>query len=173
MKDRIRSIRIEPLNKNHKRKDFICGKPELDNYLQRFARQNDRKNIAKCFVAVDGDVVLAYYTLSSSSVEFEAVPENLSKQLPHYPVPAALIGKLAVDQRTAGLRLGEKCLIDALQRTVSVADDMAIKVLLVDALDDNARAFYLHYGFIELPGQARKLFLPIETIRASLEAINN
>lgn len=129
------------------------------------ARQNDTKNIAKCFVAVDSDLVLADYTLSVSGIEFESVHDTETKQLLHYPVPAALIGKLAVDQRARGTRPGEKCLIDALQRTASMADDMAIKVLLVDALDDDARAFYLHFGFIELPGQPRKLFLPIETIR--------
>ena len=164
MKDRLSSIMIEPLSKTHKRKSFSCGNQELDNYLQRYARQNDTKNIAKCFVAVN-DVVLAYYTLSASSIEFESLPTKLSRQLPHYPVPAALLGKLAVDESARGIRLGEKCLIDALQRTTNVANDMAIKALLVDAVDTTARQFYLHYGFIELPGQAHKLFLPIETIR--------
>lgn len=173
MKDRLGSIRIEPLKKTHHREDFNCGKSGLDNYLQRFARQNDIKNIAKCFVATDNaladDAVLAYYTLSSSSIEFAACPDDLVKQLPHYPVPAALIGKLAVNKNASGRRLGEMCLIDALQRIAGVAEEMAIKVVLVDALDDNARTFYLHYGFIELPGQARKLFLPIETVRALFE----
>lgn len=165
MTDHISGLRIEPLSKTHERKHFSCGKPLLDDYLQRYARQNDENNIAKTFVAVNAENrIVGYYSLCTSSIEFEELPEDLSKQLPHYPVPAALIAKLAADESLRGLGLGAKLLIDALQRILAASNEVAIKAVLVDALDDEAREFYLHYGFITLPGQDYKLFLPIETV---------
>lgn len=156
---------IEPISREHQRDAFSCGKPQLNTYLQRYARQNDEKNIAKTFVAVgDENKVSGYYSLCTASIEFEELPEEIRKQLPAYPVPAALIAKLAVDESFRGQGLGAKLLIDALQRIMAASNEVAIKVVLVDALDDEARDFYLHYGFIMLPGQDYKLFLPIETV---------
>lgn len=163
--DHIEALRIEPISKSHNRKDFNCSKPSLNEYLKRHARQNDEKNISKTFIAVnDGNKTLGYYSLSTSSIEFAELPEEFSKQLPRYPVPAALIARLAVDSSAEGLGLGSRLLIDALQHILAASDNMAIKVVLVDAIDEEAKGFYLHFGFIELSGNDLKLFLPIETI---------
>lgn len=157
--------RIEPITQSHHRKGFSCGKPELDDYLQRFARQNDEKNIARTFVAInEASDVLAYYSLSTASISFATLPEDLQKSLPAYPVPAALIARLAVDRSMKGQGLGAGLLIDALHRIVRAAEEIAVKVIMVDAKDDEARSFYQHYGFIELPEQPLRLFLPIETV---------
>ena len=165
MKDLADVLRIEPIAKHHIRNDFKCGNPALDVYLSRYARQNDEINIARTFVCVDKqNKVLGYYSLSTSSIEFLELPESFSQRLPGYPVPAALIGRLAVDSGMAGRGLGSHLLIDALQRIAGASIEIAVKVVLVDAIDKDARAFYRHYGFMELPGQALKLFLPIETI---------
>lgn len=165
MKDQLSTLRIEPISRHHVRKDFNCGEPDLDEYLRRYARQNDERNIARSFVAIDEcNAVIGYYSLSTSSIEFEQIPKEYTKQLPGYPVPAALIGRLAVDLRLAGQGLGSRLLIDALQRIASASIKIAVKVVLVDAIDSKAKNFYLHFGFIELPGLAHKLFLPIETI---------
>lgn len=165
MTDHVSALRIEPISKAHQRKTFQCGKPPLDAYLQRYARQNDEKNIAKTFVAVDdSNRVLGYYSLCTASIEFEELPADIKLKLPAYPVPAALIARIAVDKSMRGQGLGARLLIDALQRIFSAAGEVAIKVVLVDARDDEARDFYLHYGFIQLPMQDYKLFLPIETI---------
>jgi predicted N-acetyltransferase YhbS len=165
MKDRINELRIEPISKAHHRADFSCTKPLFSEYLKRFARQNDERNIAKTFVAIDdNNRVYGYYSLSATSIEFEELPEELTKQLPGYPIPASLIGKLAVDSGNEGQGLGSRLLIEALQRILSISEEMAIKVVLVDAIDEEAKGFYLHFGFIELPGHDLKLFLPIETI---------
>lgn len=167
MTDDINGLTAEPIQKHHQRTAFDCGKPDLNEYLSRFARQNDVKNIARTFVAVDDDgVVKGYYSLCSSQVEFEELPDSLSTSLPEYPVPAALIARLAVDRNSSGQGLGAKLLIDALQRVLAASTEMAVKVVIVDAKDDEARSFYEHYGFIALPGQEYKLFLPIETIQA-------
>jgi len=164
--DHIGGLRIEPISKTHERKTFNCGKPQLDEYLHRHARQNDEKNISKTFVAVnDENIVVGYYSLCTSSIEFEELPDEIRKQLPNYPVPAALIAKLAVDENLRGQGLGSKLLIDALQRIMSASREIGIKAVLVDAIDDEALTFYQHFEFIELPDQDLKLFLPIETIQ--------
>jgi len=165
MTELIDALRIEPISKLHNRKDFKCNKKPLTQYLHRYARQNDENNIAKTFVAVDGDnKVLGYYSLSTSSIEFEELPEEFTKRLPGYPIPAALIAKLAVDSDVDGQGLGSKLLIEALQNILTVSEEMAVKVVLVDAIDEEAKGYYLHFGFIELPGKDLKLFMPIETI---------
>jgi len=157
---------IEPISKNHNRKNFSCGKPLLDEYLHRYARQNDEKNIAKTFVAVDErNNAVGYYSLCTASIEFEDFPEEMRKQLPNYPVPAALIARLAIDEKLRGQGLGAKLLVDALQRVLTASAEIAIKAVLVDAMDGDAFEFYRHYEFIELPDQDLKLFLPIETIQ--------
>jgi predicted N-acetyltransferase YhbS len=163
--DEVEALRIEPIDKKHNRKAFTCKKSPLAEYLQRHARQNDENNIAKAFVAVDDkDTVHGYYTLSTTNIEFEEFSEEYSKGLPKYPIPAVLIGKLAVDENTEGQGLGSRLLIDALQRVLTAAEEVAIKVVIVDAIDEQAKGYYLRFGFIELPGHNLKLFLPIETI---------
>ncbi len=155
MTELIDALRIEPISKLHNRKDFKCNKKPLTQYLHRYARQNDENNIAKTFVAVDGDnKVLGYYSLSTSSIEFEELPEEFTKRLPGYPIPAALIAKLAVDSDVDGQGLGSKLLIEALQNILTVSEEMAVKVVLVDAIDEEAKGYYLHFGFIELPEKA-------------------
>ena len=164
--DEIETLRIEPIAKKHNRKLFICKNTNLADYLHRHARQNDENNISKTFVAVDNDsTVQGYYSLSTSSIEFEELPKRLTKNTPKYPIPAALITKLAVDINHAGQGLGSRLLIDALQRILTTSEQLAIKVILVDAIDEEAKGYYLRFGFMKLPGHAVKLFLPIETVR--------
>jgi len=162
--DHVNSLQVVPITKQHVRNHFDCGNPVLNEYLSKYARQNHENNMAKAFVAVGDDLqVLAYYCVSTASIEFEELPEKLKKNLPKYPVPAALIGKLACDLSMKGRGLGARLLIDALQRIVVSANELAIKVIIVDAIDDEAQRFYQHYGFMALDGQDKKLFLMIET----------
>src|SRR5438874_767237 len=158
---------IEPLTTAHDRKAFQCGRAQLDEYLHKYAKQHARKNVGRTFVAVRAGEkkVLGYYTLSSSSVAFEHLPEELQKKLPNYPLPVALLGKLAVDQSARGQGLGELLLIDALRRVVAIADQLAIFGVEVDALDNSAKAFYEKYGFQPFHDQPLHLFLPLDTVR--------
>lgn len=159
---------IEKLDKRHDRAAFSCGVDDLDDYLHRFAGQNEKTGISQHFVAVAtaGDAkILGYYALSAGSVAFEVVPENLKKRLPRYPIPVAHLGRLAVDQSVLGHGLGEDMLIDALARIMRVADEIGIHAVEVVAINDSARRFYLKYGFVSLVDDEQHLYLPMSAVR--------
>jgi len=163
-------LRIEPIARQHVRDQFDCGEDSLNQYLAQFARQNDQSNIAKTFVAADAaNAVLGYYSISSASIEFSSISAEMQKGLPMYPVPAARISRLAVDHSSRGSGSGAQLLIDALQRIYRVSNEMGIKLLVVDALNDSAKSFYEHYGFTQFPKQGLTLFLPIETLNVLFE----
>lgn len=156
-------FRIESLNKQHDRENFDCGEESLNNFLKKFARQNDERSLGKTFVIVEqgNREILGYYTLSSSSVSFEKIPENL----PRYPIPVAHLGRLAVDKKAKGQGLGEILLVDALKRVSKIADELGIYAVQVIALNESAKNFYLKYGFKELHDNKLHLYLPLKTIR--------
>ena len=164
------AFQIDPIANQHVRDKFDCGEPALDNYLAYHARKNDRKGVAKSFVVLDDhNQVLGYYSLSAAQIEFDHLPAEHHKQLPRYPVPAARIGKLAVDRAMQGRGLGGWLLVDALRRILAAADQMGVLVVIVDAKSERAKQFYVHYGFIELVNDPMTLFLPLETVRKSFE----
>lgn len=159
-------LRFEPLGPQHDRAGFSCGIEALDNYLRRQARQDFKKRVSVAFVLTpDGITIAGYYALSQYSVLLEEVPAAVARRLPRYPqVPATLLGRLAVNTRFRGRRLGELLLMDALRRALDGSRQVASAAVIVDAKNDAARAFYCRYGFIELPGRADRLFLPMATI---------
>ena len=160
-------ITVEPLGRQHDRTAFHCGAEELDRYLKQQARQDADKRVAAPFVAVrpPETVVLGYYTLSASVLTLTDLPDELARKLPRYPqLPVTLLGRLAVDQATKGQGLGEHLLLDALHRSLTHADQIAAMAVVVDAKDENAAAFYQHYGFIPLQNQPRRLFVPMRSI---------
>ncbi len=146
--------RIEPLAAGHDRKGFRCGEESLDTFLHRFARQNMERGLGVTYVAVEEEAptrILGYYTLSSSAIARQDVPDQgASAKLPRYPVPSALIGRLAVDQGAQGRGLGLLLMMDALARVVRIADEMGIHAVEVEALHERARAFYERLGFVPL-----------------------
>lgn len=159
---------IEPLEKRHDRNAFDCGEESLNDFLKRFARQNEDKRLSRTFVAVPpGDVsVYGYYSLSVSHISFEHLPEEVRRKLPRYPVPVSHLGRLAVDRKAKGHGLGEFLLMDAFRRTILAAKELGIFAVEVVALSDPARQFYLKYGFRELTDDRYHLYLPIKTIEA-------
>ena len=161
---------VELLEKSHKKDRFDCGIKSLNDYLTRYARQNDQKSISRTFVATnDEKIIQGYYSICSASINFEELPENISKQLPHYPVPAARLSRLAVDLKMQGTGLGERLLFNALKRIYLTSNEMGIKCVIVDSINEKANSFYESYGFINLPNQDLKLFLLIETIEKLFE----
>jgi ribosomal protein S18 acetylase RimI-like enzyme len=159
------ALSILGIEERHRREEFDCGEDVLNGYLRRYARQNHERNIARTFVAVDAqDRVLGYYSLSSASIEFESLPAAHAKRIPKYPVPAVRIARLAVDRTMQGKRFGGTLLADALRRILTASSEVAVKVILVDAKNESAVAFYRHYGFMELKDATKTLFLPIETV---------
>ena len=158
------SVVIEPLNASHDRGAFSCGTAALDRYFREQAGQDIRRRLGNCFVAVHGEAgaVAAYYTLAASSIPLDALPKEETRRLPHYPVlPATLIGRLAVDRRYQGYGLGSALIVDAMRRSIQAAP--ASFMLLVDAKDQNAAAFYRRHGFLALASRPQSLFLPMAT----------
>ena len=159
--------RIVPLDsKAHDRAAFSCGAPELDRYIREHASQDVKRDVARVFVAVQTGApsVCGYYSLSATSFQRDNLPADEARRLPRYPGPAALLGRLAVDNRTKGKGLGAFLLMDALNRLLLATQTLAVHALVVDAKDNAATAFYRKYGFIPFTGEGRQLFLPMATI---------
>ena len=154
---------IEPLDRRHDRMGFSCGLPELDRYLARQAGQDIRRRIARAFVCTVGetDTVLGFYTLSALSIDLASLPEELSRKLPHHPVPCALIGRLAVDRSAQGQGIGRLLLADAVTRVVAAGETVAMHALIVDAANEDATRFYEGFGFQSLTNNPTRLFLPL------------
>lgn len=159
---------IVPLTADHDRPAFNCGKPSLDAYLKSYAVQNQKKNISRTFVALHpgSNRIAGYYTVSSGSVAFEVLPKDRQNGLPKYPIPVVHVGRLAVDQTAQGQRLGEILLMDALRRAKRVASsELGICGVEVYALDEQAKTFYLKYGFTELTDDKLHLYLPMSVVQ--------
>lgn len=165
-----RSYVCQPLSKHHDRASFRCGVAELDDYLQRRARQDVRRRVAAVFVMTpenEPERIAGYYSLSSASIVLEELPAELARHLPRYPlVPAVLLGRLARDVGFPGT--GRLLLMDAFARLFRHSKEVAAAVVLVDAKDDRARRFYTRYGFQEIAKGDRRMFLPMETVSALL-----
>ena len=167
----LQNLVIEPLNPTHDRTDFQCGVETLDRYLKDRAKQDIKRRISRVFVATKSDnpkAVLGYYTLSTLSIELNQLPEKLARKLPKHPLPAALVGRLAVCNAAQGQGVGKLLLADAIKRTMAVSDQIAIYAMVVDAvdaIDDNAKGFYEQFGFSRLSDDSSRLFLPLISVR--------
>ncbi|MGH2617961.1 MAG: GNAT family N-acetyltransferase [Thermomicrobiales bacterium] len=157
-------FRVERLNDTHDRSAFSCGNPALDRYFREHAGQDLRRHLSAIFVAFDvaSDAVVGYYALSACQIAPHALPPELAKRLPRRPVPATLIGRLAVDLRYRGQGLGGALLTNALARAVDASREIGSMAVIVDAKDDRAREFYERYGFRRLADDPYRLFLPMD-----------
>ena len=158
--------RIELLRAQHDRSGFICGKESLDRYFQQQVTQDARRHLATPFVMVMPDGAIGgFYTLSSTALRLRDLPEDIARRLPRYPlIPATLIGRLAIDQRHHGQGWGSFLFLDALYRCSR--SEIASFAVLVDALDDEARDFYVHHSFLPLPDAPYRLFRRMSDIEA-------
>jgi predicted GNAT family N-acyltransferase len=161
-------LKIEPLDSNkHIRSDFCCGKESLDNYLRKQASQDLKKRATTVFVLVDEPEqnILAYYTLSSYTIDITDLDTATAKRLPRYPLlPATLLGRLAVDLKQTGNRLGELMLIDALKKALSTTVTVASLAIVAEALDESAVKFYVKYGFQPFSQNPMKLYFPMQSV---------
>lgn len=157
---------IEPLATRHDRAAFSCGAEALDSYLHTQAGQDLKKRAAVPFVITpDGRTIAGYYTLSQYAIGLDVVPYELAKKLTKYSmVSVTLLGRLAVSRNFRSRGLGERLLMDALNRSLRSSMEVASAAVVVDAKDEPAVNFYRKYGFIELPKVERRLFLPMGTI---------
>lgn len=132
--------------------DFACGKEALDRWLQRYAGQGERRDATRTFVATgEGGTVRGYYTLLAGQVEYEEATEAVRKVLSrHFPIPVAILARLAVDARSQGQGLGARLLDDALERICRAAQEVAVRAVVVHAIDDAAAGLYERFGFRSL-----------------------
>lgn len=166
---------IRPLDLTHDRKAFDCGVPVLNDFLYKTARQHRDKGLSNTFVLLDEKTpheILGFFTLSFLEVEATALPGEYSRRLPKAArLPAAKLARLAVDKRCQGNGYGDLLMADAIKRIVTtISDSGGITGLFVDAKDDQAKRFYLRYGFIPLKDTPLTLFLPLQTLLKSSAA---
>jgi GNAT superfamily N-acetyltransferase len=160
--------RIRPLDGAVDTATFHCGQAVPEDYVRRFASQDVRRGVARVFVATPEDDprrLAGFFTLSAGSVNCSVLPADLARRLPWYPVPVALLGRLAVDTAFHGKGLGSILLADACRKVVSASAVLAVAGMIVDAKDEPAAAFYRHFGFVPLPGMPGRLLLPAKSFR--------
>lgn len=159
---------LERLSKKHDRRAFSCGVEPLDRYLQKQAGQEMRRNVAVTFVLTEKAApaaVIGYFTLSGATLKFSDLPEALSKKLPRYDsLPTTLIGRLAVDSRQKGKKLGDLLLRAAFGRALETSKTVASWAIVVDAKDETVRSFYQRYGFRALEDRPLHLYLPMKDV---------
>lgn len=160
-------IRIVPLGQQDRRA-FCCGVDALDRYFREQVTQDVRRRLTNGFVLLDAaEAVVGYYTFAAAGVPLTALPQDLTKRLPRYPsLPAALIGRLAIDRRYQGQGWGSVLVVNAAARAMRA--DPAIYALIVDAKDEQAAAFYARLGFQRFADSGRRLFVPLSEMAKRL-----
>jgi ribosomal protein S18 acetylase RimI-like enzyme len=162
------ALQFAPLTKDHDRATFASGSPALDRWFQTQAGQEERRGVARVFIATDDVGIAGFYTLSMFSVALDAVPPEVARRLPKYEdIPAALIGRLARAQRLSGMGVGERLVTHALDKILTASQTVAAFTVVVDAKDEGAAAFYERLGFIRLPKRPNRLFMLTETAEAA------
>jgi GNAT superfamily N-acetyltransferase len=147
---------------------FRASRSRLTDICKERATQEIRKRVAAVYVLTpDGKMIAGYYTLSQYAIEAGELPSELVQQL-HLPkydkLPATLLGRLARSLEFKGRGLGELLLMGALKRALEHSRNIASVAVVVDAIDENAHAFYGRYGFIDIPNHPNRLFMPMKTV---------
>ena len=161
-----------PIDANDALEGFDCGKPPLNDFLTHRALKNEGK-ASRTYVVCgaagkSAQDVVGYYTLSAGAVSTDESPGWAKRNMPN-PVPVIVLGRLAIHLKHQGRGLGSALMREAFQRTIEASRHIGARALVVHAIDDEAVGFYTSYGFRRFPTDSRTLFLPIETIAASLK----
>jgi GNAT superfamily N-acetyltransferase len=159
--------RPEPLAEDHDLANFASGEVTLDDWLRRRARANQLSGASRTYVVSEDNRVVGYYALASGAVTSEVVPGRFRRNMPD-PIPVVILGRLAVDRAWQRRNLGRGLFRDAAERVVQAADTIGIRGILVHAISEQARNFYLALGFSECPGQPMMLVVTLADLRAAL-----
>lgn len=157
--------RPEPLGAQHRLESFDCGKPALNDWLLRHARQAQGSGSARTFVACDGERVAGYFSLTVGQIDTLEAPERIRRGMGQYPIPLVILARLAVDLDYQRRGLGVSLLQDAIRRTLAIAEQAGIRALLTHPIDADADAFYRRFGFESTPGYERQLILLLKDAR--------
>jgi GNAT superfamily N-acetyltransferase len=160
---------IEPLGK-HDRAAFSCGVAALDDWFRLRAGQDEKRNVARVFVAIDDRrEIVGFYSLSSFTLAIDELPPEHAKRLPRYDaIPAALVGRLARHEKVRGEGIGDLLLADAVRRVIGAARSLAVFAIVVEAADEKAAAFYRDFGFMPFPSRPLRLFMPASEAAAAV-----
>lgn len=159
--------RPELLTAHHNFGDFASSELSLDNWLKRRAHANQVSGASRTYVVCEDLRVVGYHALASGAVATQEVPGRFRRNMPD-PVPVVILGRLAVDRAWQGKGLGRALFRDAAQRVVQAADTIGIRGILVHAISEQDRNFYLALGFEECPGQPMMLVVTLADLRAAL-----
>ncbi len=154
---------------SHEVADFVCGEASLDRWLHRYAGQSEQRDATRTFVALDArDAVRGYYTLVAGQLEHAEATQAVSKGLSrHFPIPVAILARLAVDERSQGQGLGASLLNDAFERICRAAQEVAVRAVVVHAIDETAAGFYERFGFRSLSTAPRTLMVTLAELRSA------
>lgn len=155
----------EPLGAQHQLESFDCGKPALNEWLVRHARQAQSSGSAKTFVVADDDRVTGYFSLTVGQVDSLDSPERIRKGMGQYPIPVVILARLAVSKQNQGQGIGAALLQDAIRRTLVIAEQAGIRAMLTHPIDEDANRFYTRFGFIASPLREQQLLLLLKDAR--------
>ena len=155
----------EPLGPQHRLEGFDCGKPALNDWLLRHARQAQGSGSAKTFVVVDDDRVAGYFSLTVGQIDTLDAPERIRKGMGQYPLPVVILARLAVSTTDQGRGIGVGLLQDAIRRTMLIAEHAGIRAMLTHPIDEDATRFYTRFGFIASPLREQQLLLLLKDAR--------
>lgn len=167
---RAQRVLLERLDVHHDVTGFNSGNEGLDRWLQRHALAAQRMDSARTFVATRNGRVIGYFSLTMGSVLRADAPAKLVRGMPAYPVSMVLLARLAVDQSQQGKGIGTMLLAEALRKAVAAGEVAAARLIVVDAVDDGAAAFYERYGFIRTPENPLRFYRRMKDVRASLDS---
>ena len=153
----------QPLTADHQLNTFNCGETSLDEWLKRRALLNQANGASRTFVAVnENHTVMGYYALAAGAVHHQDATRSIRQNMPD-PLPVMILARLAVDLRTQGMQLGAGLLRDAVERSLAVAQNAGVRALLVHALHERAKQFYLYFGFQASPVHPLTLMLHLKS----------
>jgi GNAT superfamily N-acetyltransferase len=154
-------IAIEQLNQRHKRTAICSGVAMVDEWLEKHARQSQEKQLSVTRVLLkEPNIIAGFYTLALGQVNFDKLPHKMARKLPRTLLPIVTLAWLAVDKHYQGKGFGERLLAQALADCYNTGQIMPFVAVLLDCATVNAKSFYQHYDFEELPGHPMKLMLP-------------
>lgn len=163
-------FRWERLRRDHPRSAFRCGQEKVDSWLATKALQQQEKRLSATKVLLDAAGAAAgYYTLATGQVDFGDLPPEIARRLPRRFLPVAVLAWLGVSSAHQGQGLGRLVLAQALRDCHEAGKTFAFVAVLLDCIDDGAKAFYRHFDFEELPGHPYRLFLSAKLLDKMME----
>lgn len=163
--------RLEPLRRDHPRRSFRSGEPQVDDWLAKHALQNQEKHLSTTRVLLDdAGAIAGYFTLAMGTAEFNDLPHEITRKLPKRALPVTILAWLGVSQDHQAKGFGKRLLAQALRDCYEASHAFPFVAVILDCMNDRARAFYEHFDFKSVPGHPYKMFLSASLLEALMDA---